>query len=276
MKGFKVRDRRGHRRYFIDNALLRGGWGKAIGPYGIAVYNALALHADADTQDAWPSYKTIADLTGMSRRQVIAKMKQLEELGIIAKQSRFTEDEQTSNMYYLIRKEDWRAPPSASGTPPSEQDAPKQDPCNKEGDDDLRHHSAQPKEKPASKNPLAPETEPELLLFRKYNAERAKAHYGKCKKFPNNSVRQKFRAAADKLGDNLDPAIDAAFLAGINSLPKIVAYIAKWRPDGPHRQFRNNGGSFGGPGERKASLANGMGQTVAELLGDTECLDAGG
>ena len=63
----QIRDARGSKRYFIDNVFLRGGWGAAVGPYGIAIYDAIALHADGESQDGWPSYSTLAKITGMSR-----------------------------------------------------------------------------------------------------------------------------------------------------------------------------------------------------------------
>lgn len=78
-----IRDQRGGQRYFIDNHFLRGGYGRVLGPYGIAVYNVLCLHADGKSQQAFPSYQTIADLSGMSRRQVIRTIKKLEALNLI-------------------------------------------------------------------------------------------------------------------------------------------------------------------------------------------------
>ena len=101
---FNIRDRRGNKRYFIDNILLRGGWGKAIGPYGIAVYNALCIHADADSQDCWPSHQTIADLTGMSRRQVVREVAKLEAYNIIASKPSENYDSKT---YILLAYDEW-------------------------------------------------------------------------------------------------------------------------------------------------------------------------
>lgn len=139
-----IRDRRGTNRYFIDNALLRGGWGAMIGPYGIAVYNALALHADADNQSGYPSYATIAKLTGMSRQQAIREIETLTAWNIIGKESnRDSEGNQTSNIYSLMAQSEWIPwdrvttdyPPSDSQllpqslpvTTPSDSQLPKQD-----------------------------------------------------------------------------------------------------------------------------------------------------
>lgn len=144
----QIRDRRGGNRYFIDNALLKGGWGKKdkLGPYGIAIYNALCMFANADNQTAWPSYQTLAELTGMSRRQAILMMDKLIAYNIVNKISNYHENGQTSNIYELLRPDVWRSvpyepqsPPSEQDAPPpvnvvhppSEQDAPKQDPKNK-------------------------------------------------------------------------------------------------------------------------------------------------
>lgn len=137
-----IRDRRGNNRYFIDNALLRGGWGAIIGPYGIAVYNALALHANADNQAGYPSYDTIAQLTGMSRRQAIKEIEVLVSWNIISKDPRTAPDgSPTSNIYTLTAQEVWLpvttvhqggepgAPPLVNLVhPPGEPGAPEQDP----------------------------------------------------------------------------------------------------------------------------------------------------
>ncbi len=70
-KPYQIRDRRGGNRYYVDNVFLRGGWAARVGVYALAVYNVLAMFADGDEQAAWPSYQTMADLTGMSRRHAM-------------------------------------------------------------------------------------------------------------------------------------------------------------------------------------------------------------
>jgi len=104
MTEFSVRDRRANNRFFVDNALLRGGWGAVIGPYGIAVYDAIALHADADNQSAYPSHQLIADLTGMSRPTVVKAVNQLEGLNIIA----IERTDGRSHTYYLLDQSEWK------------------------------------------------------------------------------------------------------------------------------------------------------------------------
>lgn len=103
MSKFNVRDRRRKGWYSVDNQFLRGGWGKLVGPYGIAVYDAIALHADADTQSAYPSHELIADLTGMSRPTVIKAIEKLEEFKIIGIERRRNKP----HLYYLLDKSEW-------------------------------------------------------------------------------------------------------------------------------------------------------------------------
>jgi hypothetical protein len=81
----KIRDKREGNWFFIDNTLIKD-WGAKLGPYGIAVYNVLAMHANGGTQEAFPSFKTIGALSGMSRRQVIRQVNKLESFNIIAKE----------------------------------------------------------------------------------------------------------------------------------------------------------------------------------------------
>lgn len=139
-----VRDKRGGDRYFIDNDFIRT-YGRIVGPYGIAVYNVLALHAGIDDQNAWPKYETIAEIAGCSRRQVIRSVQQLEGLNIVKLTARKTKDgRRTSNIITLLHKSEWQpvssdrqSPPAVTDSHPSsdrqspEQDPLEQDPSNK-------------------------------------------------------------------------------------------------------------------------------------------------
>ncbi len=89
-------------RFFIDNVFFRGNWAMVVGPYGIAVYNVLALHADAITQTCWPSYETIAELAGMSRSQAAEVIRDLAIRRIIriGKKNRH-------NVYTLLHPDEW-------------------------------------------------------------------------------------------------------------------------------------------------------------------------
>jgi hypothetical protein len=67
---------------WINNYIMKW-YGPELGPYGIAVYMALALHSNNQTQVAFPSNKTVAKITGMSTRQVQKETHKLERLGLI-------------------------------------------------------------------------------------------------------------------------------------------------------------------------------------------------
>ena len=100
----RVRDPRGGKWFFIHNALLRDGWGAKVGPSGVAIYAALALHADARTQVCWPSYQTLADLIGTSRAQAIRAVKALERYNLVEVVRRAGNQ---TNEYFLLDPDQW-------------------------------------------------------------------------------------------------------------------------------------------------------------------------
>lgn len=67
---------------WADRALL-DQYGPVVGPYGIAVYVALARYAGAKSQACWPSVGTLAEATGMSVRQVQNSLRVLETEGLV-------------------------------------------------------------------------------------------------------------------------------------------------------------------------------------------------
>jgi len=76
-------------------------FGPKIGPYGIAVYSALAYHANQDG-GCFPSLSKIATETGMCRRKVISTVGKLEALGLIeVTQRHSSRGDHTSNHYFL-------------------------------------------------------------------------------------------------------------------------------------------------------------------------------
>lgn len=98
-----LRDGRQRGWFHIDNALL-DDFGAAIGAYGVAVYAALARHADAKGV-CFPSYQGIADKLGISRRQVIRTVAVLVERGLIRVQTRRPPGKRPQNVYVLT--DDW-------------------------------------------------------------------------------------------------------------------------------------------------------------------------
>ena len=77
------RPRKKRTRYYIDNEILEL-YGKTLGPYGIAVYNVLAKHANSQTQECFPSYETIMKLSGIGRRNTLSKhLKRLRGIRLI-------------------------------------------------------------------------------------------------------------------------------------------------------------------------------------------------
>lgn len=124
---FVVRDRRpGYLRVYND---LYDNYGAQLGPYGLAVYVALCRYANQDSE-CWPSYNTIAEGTGMSRRKVIYEIHKMERLQIIAVER----NQHTSNVFVLLDTSAHHAPlPGAQDAPPGASPALKQDPINKVG-----------------------------------------------------------------------------------------------------------------------------------------------
>lgn len=87
--------------YIIDNELI-DVYGEKIGPYGVAVYNALIRFAGRK-ENTFPTYETIAKRTGMSRIQAIRTVAALIEAGLISKEKRRNKvGGSTSNLYTII------------------------------------------------------------------------------------------------------------------------------------------------------------------------------
>lgn len=87
--------------YWIDPQVL-DRYGPELKAQGIAVYNALAKHADK-TRRCWPSVRKIATLTGMSERSVQRALNRLVALGLIDIESRYTPwGDMDTNIYTLL------------------------------------------------------------------------------------------------------------------------------------------------------------------------------
>lgn len=71
-------------------------------PSAIKVYVALALHADHDTGECWPSHRKLSHDTGLSKATVRRCIDELSAIGALTVIHRATEDgNQTSNLYRL-------------------------------------------------------------------------------------------------------------------------------------------------------------------------------
>lgn len=106
--------------WFRIGDLLLTGYGRKLGPYGIAVYAVLATYADSQEQTANLSYQAIADMTGMSRRQAIRKIDLLISLGIVSREQRLHErptgeQQHYPNGYRLQDKSVWKPPNGGDG-----------------------------------------------------------------------------------------------------------------------------------------------------------------
>lgn len=93
---FHIRDIRKSPFVWYDRAIIEK-YGRDLGPFGHSVYAALCLHADNKGQTCTPSYKTIAEYYGMSRRQVLRELDKLVELGLVAKTTRKVKSEDKKN-----------------------------------------------------------------------------------------------------------------------------------------------------------------------------------
>jgi len=81
----------------IDNRVF--DYMDIIGTNGFAVYAVLKKHENRHTGRCWPSYQTVADITGLNRTTVIKYTNLLVVLGLINKQAHFIDGRQTSNRY---------------------------------------------------------------------------------------------------------------------------------------------------------------------------------
>lgn len=83
MKEDKGSDARNFPFFQVDNALI-DKFGPVIGPYGIAVYVAIARHLNRKSGVAFPSIRTLARETGMSVPRAQKSVNELSEQGLIS------------------------------------------------------------------------------------------------------------------------------------------------------------------------------------------------
>jgi DNA-binding Lrp family transcriptional regulator len=83
--------------YWINRRILNIH-GQKLKASGLAVYNALASYANFKNQACFPTQKAIAELIGMSKRTVIRRIRELQELGLIG-----VEKKGNRSVYHLLR-----------------------------------------------------------------------------------------------------------------------------------------------------------------------------
>ena len=81
----------------IDNRIFN--YMSIITTNGFAVYATLKKHENRHTGRCYPSYNTVAEITGLDRKTVIKYTNLLVMLGFISKQAQFIDGRQTSNQY---------------------------------------------------------------------------------------------------------------------------------------------------------------------------------
>lgn len=100
-----VRDHREHDWFWANNSVI-DRYGAAIGADGVAVYMALARHADRNGQ-CFPSYATLAERLGLSRPTIMKCIERLKIAGLITsmartKPSKTGTERPDSNLYTLL------------------------------------------------------------------------------------------------------------------------------------------------------------------------------
>jgi hypothetical protein len=115
----KLRDGRRPPFYIIDNAII-DEYATKIGVYGIAVYNLIARHADANGENAFPSLTTITKKLGIGRTKAAETIQLLIDTGLIEKERRTDEaGDASANLYTIVHLGG-----STQSVPPSTQPVP--------------------------------------------------------------------------------------------------------------------------------------------------------
>jgi biotin operon repressor len=108
----RVTDERRLPFYTVEDLFLKR-FGKIVGPNGIAVYNALCMHANKRTGESWPSRETIHEVTGLSVRAISSSLKTLKQHGLIDIKSTTG----GPNHYFILPIPDVPLAPRATPTP---------------------------------------------------------------------------------------------------------------------------------------------------------------
>lgn len=95
-----IRSSKKKTRFYVDNEILEK-YGQILKPQGIAIYCALARHANSKTQACFPSYPRIMKMAGVGKRNTISKyLKILEKEGLVLVDRN---KKRVSNIYWLLK-----------------------------------------------------------------------------------------------------------------------------------------------------------------------------
>lgn len=86
-KKIEIRHIRNGDWFWINKKVLQF-FSRSLKSSGLAVYNVLASFANSKSQACFPTQKTIAELIGMSKRTVIRRIRELQELDLLAVEKR--------------------------------------------------------------------------------------------------------------------------------------------------------------------------------------------
>lgn len=96
--------------FFLTDNILINKYGKALTPYGIAIYCSIRWRTNTD-DISWPSEKTIASELGISKRTVIRYLKVLIAYNILMKtRVPGPSGRWAYNVYQTVEREKWLEP----------------------------------------------------------------------------------------------------------------------------------------------------------------------
>lgn len=109
-----AKDNRSHYFFIVDDAII-DTYGKALGPYGVALYCAMA-RCSSKEGTLFASVEKLAASVGISRRKAVDVISLLESLGLISKEPRVTEDGRQTSHLYTMHSVQGDYAPRAGGT----------------------------------------------------------------------------------------------------------------------------------------------------------------
>jgi len=129
----EIRDSRNTGWFWIDTRVLKEH-GADLGPHALAIYMALAAHADNNTSKCFPGVSTLAESAGMSTRQARKALRKLEEVGLVHTQTRSGR----SSVYTLlsVSGDGQGAPRPSAGDPESDPEGDPDTPAQDAGVED--------------------------------------------------------------------------------------------------------------------------------------------